>query len=668
MGAAAQLIPTRTIPHGASFSPPADPRVHRRWGLLVATALAALLCLPAPALANTPESGVGLTTPDALEAFIDELMADHVEQFGLAGATVTVVKDGDVFVSKGYGHADLAADVPVNADTTLFTTGSVAKLFTWTAVMQLVEQGKLDLDGEVNSYLTGFQIPDTFPEPIRVWHLLSHTAGFEDRPVAGLFAKTADEVPDLETGLIRFLPERDWAPGLYMAYSNYGAALAGHLVAQISGMSWEEYLERNIFEPLGMTHSTTRQPMPDVLAPSVTKMYGAGEDGLVESFFEYSMLAPAGAMLATSDDMGRFMLAHLQGGRLDDARILEEETVEQMHSQLFTHDPRLGGNAHGFWEHTERGQRILSHGGDLNTSHALMAFAPEHDVGFYVAYNSVGGPEAREAFSDAFWDYAFADESPAAEAVVGSFGPMDRFAGNYTTTRMASTTLTKLLGSLAVISVSVADDGVLLTEVPGFLEPQRWIQVGDDEFAQVDGPARMVFRETDGQAPHIVFGGSSLTAYSPLNAWIPAPWIDAAALHGGVLLISVLLLLSGLLLWPVIALVHRRRSREGTGRRRIARWWAAATGGLYLLFVVLLVMILADSSVIEYQMAPLLVAMLSVGVAAAVMTLGVVVQAILAWRDGYWRLATRLHYSLVAMAYVALAWQLNHWNLLGFHV
>jgi len=637
-------------------------------GPSVATALAVLLCLPAPAAASGPETGDGITTPQALEAFIDDLMADHVDEFGLAGVTVTVVKDGEVFVSKGYGHADIAADVPVDAESTLFTTGSVAKLFTWTAVMQLIEQGKLDLDGEVNSYLTGFQIPDTFPEPVRVWHLLSHTAGFEDRPVAGLFAKTAGEVPDLETALIRFMPDRDWAPGLYTAYSNYGAALAGHLVSEVSGMSWEDYLEQNIFQPLGMTRSSTRQPVPEELAPDVTKVYAEGEDGLVESFFEYSMLAPAGAMVATSDDMGRFLLAHLGGGRLDGARILEEATVEQMHSQLFTHDPRLPGNAHGFWEHAEHGQRILSHGGDLNTSHALLAFAPEHDIGFYVAYNSVGGPEAREAFSDAFWDHAFADAAPAPEAAAGSFGPMDRFAGNYATTRVASTTLTKLLGSLAVMSVSVADDGVLVTEVPGFLEPQRWIQAADDEFVEADGPARMVFRETDGQAPHIVFGGSSLTAYSPLSAWIPAPWIDAAALHGGVLLISVLLLLSGLLLWPIIALVHRRRSSEGRGRLRIARWSAAATGGLYLLFLLLLVMILSDFTVIEYGMAPLLIAMLSVGVAAAVMTLGVVIQAILAWRHGDWRLATRAHYSLVALAYAALAWQLNHWNLLGVHV
>jgi CubicO group peptidase (beta-lactamase class C family) len=435
-------------PYGGAGTPPS----HRRWHVLLLVALALLLALPATAAATTSVAHTGLTTPRALEAFIDDLMADHFDRFALAGATVTVVKDGAVLVSKGYGHADLDADIAVDATTTLFPTGSVAKLLTWTAVMQLVEQGRLDLDADVNDYLTGFQIPDTYAEPVRVWHLLSHTAGFEDRPVVGLLAIEADAVPDLETALERTMPARDWEPGLYSAYSNYGAALAGHLVAEVSGMSWEEYLERNIFGPLGMTRSSTRQPVPEALASDVANVYEASEDGLVESFSEYVMLPPAGAMVTTSADMGRFMLAHLQGGQLDGARILGESTTAVMHSQLFTHDPRLGGNAYGFWEHTERGQRILSHGGDLNRSHALLALAPDHGLGLYVAYNSEGGPEAREAFAQAFWDHAFAGEPTATGPEVGSFTSTERFAGSYANNRIASTTLTKLLAPLSVMT------------------------------------------------------------------------------------------------------------------------------------------------------------------------------------------------------------------------
>lgn len=131
-----------------------------------------------------------------VESFIDDVMADHFERFDLAGAIVTVVEDGEVLVSKGYGHADVGAGVLVDAEMTLFPSASVAKLFTWTAVMQLVEEGKLALDADVNDYLTGFEIPDTFPEPVRVWHLLSHTAGFEDRPQVGAYSRSSDDLPE----------------------------------------------------------------------------------------------------------------------------------------------------------------------------------------------------------------------------------------------------------------------------------------------------------------------------------------------------------------------------------------------------------------------------------------------------------------------------------------
>ncbi len=260
-------------------------------------------------------------------------------------------------------------------------TASVAKLFTWMAVMQLVEQGRLDLDADVNDYLTSFQIPDTFGEPVRVWHLLSHTAGFEDKPQVGAYSRRSEGLPDLEAALIDFMPERVWEPGLYTSYSNFSTALAGHLVAEVSGIGWDEYIDDNIFRPLAMTRSSAAQPIPQALAGDVTKVYVAGEVGLVEAMFEYSLLAPAGGIVTTGVDMGRFMLAHVPGGQSGDSRLLEEATLDQMHSRLFTHDPRLPGNAHGFWESNENGHRVLSHPGDLNTAHACSLSSQNGTLG-----------------------------------------------------------------------------------------------------------------------------------------------------------------------------------------------------------------------------------------------------------------------------------------------
>ncbi len=603
-----------------------------------------------------------LDSPEAFEQFLDDVMVDHVDRFDLAGASITVVKGGEVWVAKGYGHADIAAGTPVDADDTVFPTASVAKLFTWTAVMQLVEQGRLDLDAQVNRYLSGFQIPDAFDEPVRVWHLLSHTAGFEDDPMR--HAVVPEDLADLESTLIRDMPARVRPPGRYTAYSNYGAALAGHLVAEVSGMSWEDYLDRNVLEPLDMPHTSGRQPTPEHLPDGMTKVYRSHDGGLVEAGNEIVALAPQGGMVATTRDMGNFMLAHLQQGRFGEAQILQEATARQMHSQLFTHDPRLDGNAHGFWESTEHGQHVLSHGGDHNTSMTWLWLLPDHDLGIYVAYNSDRGGEARAELWDAFLDHAFpVPTTEPSRAAPGAGQDLERFEGVYGFTRISSTTPAKLFLLVGAMTVS-AHDGDLVTDFAGF-ESTRWVRTDGDLFVSTDGRSRLVVGE-DGE--HVFFDGPHMGPYSLFGAWTPIPWHSRPGLHAGLFAASVLLIVSALVLWPVLALVRRRRKVATPTGARVARWWAAVTGGLYLLFVILLVGALLDYLALEYGASPVLVAALIVGLVATVMTVGAVVHAILAWRNGHWGVTGRIHYALVTLALVTLAWQLNQWNLLGFRV
>jgi CubicO group peptidase (beta-lactamase class C family) len=610
-----------------------------------------------------PASNLDLS--GALGPFLDEVMGDHLEEFGLAGASVTVVHDGEVVVAKGYGHADLEAVTAVDAEATVFPTASVTKLFTWTAVMQLVERGLLDLDAEVNAYLEAFQVPDEFDEPVRVWHLLSHTAGFEDKPMS--LAVVPEDLTDLETALIRDMPSQDWEPGRYTAYNNYGAGLAGHLVAEVSGLSWEDYLDRNILEPLEMTRTSGRQPTPAALPDGMTKVYTSHDGELTEADHEIVALAPFGGMVASSRDMASFMLMHLQDGSVGESRILQEVTARQMHSQLFTHDARLDGNAHGFWESTENGQRVLSHLGDHNSSMTGLWLLPEHDLGIYVAYNSDRGGEARTALWDAFLDHTFpADPSSPSVPVAISSKDLERFEGTYGSSRMSSSTPGKLFLLLGAMTVS-AQDGDLITSVAG-LEPTRWVATGDDAFVSVDGRSRMVLSGEPDQPTHLSFDGPSTGFYSPMGVWVATPWYDRVSLHGGLFAVALALILSALALWPALALVRHRRGSTRPAQGTVARWWAAGTGGLYLLFVVLLVASLLDFLALEFGASPMLVAALSVGIAAAVMTLGALTHTLLAWRNGYWSVPARIHYTLVTVAFVGLAWQLNHFNLLGFHV
>jgi len=299
----------------------------------------------------------------------------------IAGATISVVVEDKPFCARGYGYADVAAKKPVSAEATMFRIGSVSKLFTWTAVMQLAEQGKLDLDADVNKYLTDFKVPETYSKPITLKHLMSHTPGFEDHFI-GLFAHSPDKMAPLGEILAHDLPARVRAPGQLASYSNHGTALAGYIVSQVAGVPWEDYIEKNILEPLQMHHTSVRQPPEDKLPADMSKGYKFTHGKFQEEGFEYVPAAPAGSMASSAGDMAKFMIAHLQNGRYDSARILKEESARQMRETLFTHDNRLQGMAYGFMRATYNGEHIVHHGGDTFWFHSFFVMLPDRGAGF----------------------------------------------------------------------------------------------------------------------------------------------------------------------------------------------------------------------------------------------------------------------------------------------
>ncbi|MBL8055218.1 MAG: serine hydrolase, partial [Anaerolineales bacterium] len=303
----------------------ASPRQAAARLVLAASLLVLSFTLARPAHAQAPAAGP--SDPAEVEAFLDGLLRAEMDEHHVPGAVVVVVRAGAVLSAKGYGYADVEARTPVDPARTLFRPGSVSKLFTWTAVMQLVEQGRLDLDADVNAYLD-FAIPATYAEPITLKHLLTHTAGFEDKG-DGLFKLKPDEIPTLDAYLKANLPARVFPPGQIGAYSNYGTALAGYIVERVSGQPFAEYVEQHIFAPLGMAQATFRQPLPATLAPDMAGGYNYVDGGYVRGGFEYVTGYPAGALSAAGLDLAKFMIAHLQDGQLGEARLLEAETARQ---------------------------------------------------------------------------------------------------------------------------------------------------------------------------------------------------------------------------------------------------------------------------------------------------------------------------------------------------
>lgn len=615
---------------------------------------------PTQPIAPLPASYSGPAGPENLETLFDDLLARQLKEYAIPGATVAVVQGGRLVFAKGYGYANLERRTPMVADQTLVRVGSVAKLFTWTAVLQLAEQGKLDLNADVNTYLPNFQIPATYPEPITLAHLLTHTAGFEDRQL-GITVAHAEDLEPLGRYVADVLPARIFPPGTVTAYSNYGAALAGAIVEHVSGEPFAEYVRQHIFAPLGMRRSTFAQQLPSELAARLAASYDSYDAAYHAMPFEYFQSAPAGGLSATATDMAQFMVAQLQDGQLGDARILQAATAQDMHRQHFTNDPHVNGMTYGFAEMTLNGQRLLVHSGTTNDElfRSLLVLLPEHNMGLFVSYTGAGGGDAKWALLQALLDRSFPAGKLSAPVPPADFAQRaGQFTGSYRSTRMAATTIEKIQALFAPeVRVSASDDGYLV--VAGLTqEPTRWAETEPLIFRQVGGQESMAFRaNAQGQMAYLF--ASNL----PINGYRKLPWYEALSFHYGLLIASVALFLSALVTWPAGWMLARRRRTPQPRLAALARWLAWWVSALQVVFLISFAISISDLSQFP---TPLTKAALGIALLATTLTLGMVACAGQAWRRRYWSVLGRVHYSLVTLGALGFVWFLSQWNLLGF--
>jgi len=607
----------------------------------------------------------GPTDRAELEAFLEGIMASTMEFYHIAGATLAVVKDGEIFFAKGYGYADVKEKKPVIADKTLFRPGSGSKLFTWTAVMQLVEQGKIDLNADINIYLKDFKIPDTYPEPVTMTHLLTHTPGFDDF-LNEMAARRAEDLVPLAEFLAKKMPARVLPPGKLTSYSNYGTALAGYIVEKISGMPFEDYIEENIFELLDMQQSTFRQPLPSHLVDDMSVGY-TYEKGIYKPHeFEYiNGLAPAGSMSTTATDIAKFMIAHLQNGKYGENRILEEETAKLMHTQLFTHDPRVDGNAHGFWEMTYNGLRTISHGGDTFLFHSLLSIIPEKNLGLFVSFNSVGGSwPVYDNFIKTFLNHYYpAPELADIEPPRDFKRRVSRLIGSYGVTRVAETTYEKLMGLMMTVKVEVTEDNTLLIAMPMGLGSTQWVEVEPLVFREVGGQDTVVFRENSkGRITHAFFN------QMPILAGVKLAWYKTPGFHYSLLAICMILFLSTLS-WPASALAKLlcRSKKEIPGAPWLVRVIAGGMSVVYIIFLIGMFSTVSNPMEFMFGVPSALKFLLILPILSALLTIGALFFVYVGWKNKYWTVCGRVHYTLVVLASLFFLWFLAYWNLLGFH-
>ncbi|HLO14052.1 MAG TPA: serine hydrolase domain-containing protein [Anaerolineales bacterium] len=596
---------------------------------------------------------------EKMEQFFDEEIEEQLASHQIPGATISVVKDGGLFFAKGYGLADVENRIPVDVERTLFRIGSTSKLFTWTAVMQLVEQGKLDLDRDINAYLLDFQIPSTYPEPVTLRHLMTHTSGFEEQFASEIATDPAAMIP-LGEHLARYMPARVRPPGELTAYSNYGTALAGYIVSNVSGMTFESYVEENIFHPLGMVRSTFRQPLPSNLDGNLAMGYSISGGSFGPEPFHYVNIVPAGAMSSTALDMAQFMIAHLQDGQYGDTRILQKTTAQQMHQRQFANDPRLNGFALGFFDLNQNQQHILEHGGGMPTFHTLMALLPEQNIGVFISYNSAEGILAVGETFQAFLDHYYPiDNASKPEPLLGFTERATKFTGQYRTTRFIYTKIGRIahLGGLGFGRVIVNPDGTLSLDfdVPRGQFTGNYIEVAPLLFQEINGPEKLIFKEdSKGNITHLFINSIPHQAFEKI-AWYETAWFSQRILFVCLaMFLSVVVAFVGSLVWT---------------RRNPDLFRSVAFGTSILAIVLVFGFLSMLSGYWPADTAPSITRiLLGLALSMPILTGVLVILAVRAWLRGHSGLVARIHYSLVAIALIVFIWFLRTWNLLGFHL
>ncbi len=499
---------------------------------------------PQPLPPSTPQQTASLTSED-VTAFLDGFLPLQLQRDDIAGATIGITMDGKPLIMKGYGYADWKKKTPIDPVRTTFRLASISKTITYTAMMQQVELGRLDLDADVNGYLDFAIAPGPAPignARISLRQLATHTAGFEEE-LHDFGSDKSGKLPmDLRTFLIRNQPHRFASPGTQLAYSNYGIALIGYIVQRASGEEFTAYTQRHIFGPLGMTHSSFVQPLP----PSWSRSLGYLNTQEPDTGFEGFEEAPAGGLSSSAADMSRFGQMLLGGGTLDGARVLQPASVALFFTPQFSPAPLIPPWNLGFYPEMRNGYTFTGHGGDVIGFHSQFWVEPTHRLTFLVSYNSQrSSGAARAELFQAFVDRYLPGPAPTPHVVKLTGKDLRAYTGSYVSSRGADSTKARIFLGAMSRSITADKDGTLL--ISGAIDergaPLHFQPVGQDTFYNEHEQRFLRFtRDTRGRVDGYVTPSHSARL----------PFVRSAAFFGSTAVLAI-----GAMLLAVAAAVVR---------------------------------------------------------------------------------------------------------------
>ncbi|HEX7803169.1 MAG TPA: serine hydrolase [Pseudoxanthomonas sp.] len=609
----------------------------------------------------------GEAEADGLESYVDGLVASQIRSENVPGISLSIVKDGRVALAKGYGYADLEKRTPVSSGT-LFRLGSISKLFTWTATMQLAEQGRLDAHADVNRYLGEASLPKTPYRPVTLADLMTHRAGFEAADLGYDFFADAGKVPGLDGFVREHRPALVREPGLITSYSNYGATLTGYVVQRVSRQPYPDYVEQHVFAPLDMRSTTFREPRQagrgtrgDAMAPALASRTAtgyarvAGRQTALPHEYIYPAAAPAGSAYSTADDMARFMLLHLGHGGREAAPVLRPGTIALMRKREYADRADATDFAHGFFNGRMAGYQTYGHTGAMIGFKSALVLVPELDLGVYVAVNSAQGWPVANDLPRLIVD-RFAKQRPTQNGSPSTvFEPsLDRFSGRYFGVRRSYTKLEKLLKLQgADAKVSVTADAKLV--IARGADVRTWTAVAPLTFQELGGDDIVRFvadRE-----------GRIVRFYPPAGheAYERMGWATSPALLFAAILAAALLALAML---PTVWRTPKPGRQDG---KRLS-WLTTGVAVLTIAFAVLFLLAMRNLSAegIGLMFSWPTPALLRMTAAAKVLVLATLVMLATLWplwRSRQWTLWARIQATSFALSLCLLVSMLYQWNV-----
>ncbi|WP_340104267.1 serine hydrolase domain-containing protein [Rhodohalobacter sp. 8-1] len=599
-----------------------------------------------------------------LSEFIDGIVAAQRREHQLSALAVSVLHNDSLFFSSGYGLADIESERPAEADQTLFRIGSVSKTYTWTAVMILVERGLLDLDRNVNEYLSEVQIEEAFDEPVTMRHLMSHRAGFEDS--IQLFA-VADDDPRTRSQLLSdHQPKRVFPPGVRTSYSNWGAALAAQIVEDVAEVPFEVLLREDILDPLGLENTITDLPaeMNENDNVNLATGYKPDRGALdIQNYLQLGAYWPAGGMAATAADMARWMQFHLNGGELDGVRLLSSSTHEQMWTRAFNDRPNGADVAHGFQDRPYRGVRMIGHSGGTAAFLTNMIMVPELNLGIFLSQNSAESSSAifhlPELIIDQIRGYTYqpllVKESTGDE--------LEDMAGTYLNNRRVLSTFAAVMGLSSSVTLStVSDSAIVLSGLGESTYYRRW-EGREDIFEDAAGNRLSVIQDDLGNVAALADGSGvhSMERVGFMNN--PNTFFGS---FGLVLLLTLTTLLGA---WRRFG-----HSQNHGLSSRIAGFTSFLASVSILTLVVAAAILVTSLSGFDISQMPENYPSSSMyfthyaGWFVAVMSLIMLIGLWPVWSSSGLKLFRRLHYSLYAVALFFFVIQLWQWRVIGAEV